>query len=268
MAAEVGAPLSAAALEHPAFDPLRPWLARIGGNPGIADLNQLAAAGSSQTASGHPIRFCAAEVAGAGHYEERIFASGLVETRPDNLHDLFNALVWLAFPRTKATMNARHVARLRVEGPRRGPLRDLLTLFDEGGVIVACAEDACAEIESLVRGFQWQSLFWERRGSLADEVRFVLTGHNAYEKALAPYPGITCKSLFIPTPADFLAGSSADLVAWLDARAATWVDALPEGASPREMPPLPVFGFPGWLPDSACAGFYADRRWFRTGRKA
>jgi len=103
---------------------------------------------------------------------------------------------------------------------------------------------------------------------IADEVRFVLTGHNAYEKALAPYPGITCKSLFIPTPADFLAGSSADLVAWLDARAAAWVDALPEGASPREMPPLPVFGFPGWLPDSACAGFYADRRWFRTGRKA
>src|SRR6185369_16083506 len=166
--------------------------------------------------SGYPVRFCSPPASGEGHYEQRIFDTGLVETRPDNLHDLFNALVWLAFPRTKAALNARHVARLRVEGNRRGSLRDLLTLIDEGGVIVAGPEESCAEIESLVRGFHWQALFWERRQLLAREIRFVLTGHNAYEKALSPYPGITCKSLFIPAPRDLLQGNGPELVAWLD----------------------------------------------------
>ena len=59
-----------------------------------------------------------------------------------------------------------------------------------------------------------------------------------------------------------LGANATDLVAWLDIRVAAWVGALPDDASPRQMPPLPVFGYPGWLPDSANAGFYADRRWF------
>ena len=34
-------------------------------------------------------------------YEERAFLTGKIATRPGNTHDLFNALIWLAFPRTK-----------------------------------------------------------------------------------------------------------------------------------------------------------------------
>jgi len=266
MAPRLGLRLSAQALAHPAFDPLRPWLQRLGDFPDCAELNALVgdAATPPATVSSRPIRFCPTGAAGSGHYEQAIFDTGLVETRPDNLHDLFNALVWIAFPRTKAALNARHVARLHAEGSQRGPLRDLLTLIDEGGVIVACAEDSCAEIESLVRGFRWQALFWKRRTSLVREVRFVLIGHNAYEKALAPYPGITCKSLFIPIPRDLLMETSAVLVAWLDAAAAARITALPDDAFPRQLAPLPVFGYPSWLPGSADAGFYADRRWFRS----
>jgi hypothetical protein len=266
MAAPVGA-LSAQALAHPAFEPLRPWLRRFDHFPECSDLNALIAGTATppRSLAGRPIRFSLPEAAGRGHYEEEIFDTGMVRTRPDNLHDLFNALVWIAFPRTKAAINARHVARFRVEGNRRGSLRDLLTLFDEGGVIVACADDACAGIEALVRDFNWQVLFWERRGSLVRDARFVLTGHNAYEKASAPYPGITCKSLFIPTPREKLAAPSPDLVAWLDSEAADWVSALPEDAGPRQMAPLPVFGYPDWLPGSANAGFYQDQRWFRPG---
>ena len=62
-----------------------------------------------------------------------------------------------------------------------------------------------------------------------------------------------------------------ELVDALDALAAHWVLSLPADASPRQVPPLPVFGYPGWLPGSASAGFYADRRWFRpaaVGRNA
>jgi len=264
VAAQLGLRLSAEALAHRAFDPLRPWIGRVAGFPDCAELNSLSIAAAPRTVSGSPVRFCVPEVTAPGHYEQRIFDTGLVETRPDNLHDLFNALVWIAFPRTKAALNARHVARLRVEGSQRGPLRDLLTLIDEGGVIVACAEDSCAEIESLVKGFRWQTLFWERRTALVRDVRFVLTGHNAYEKSLAPYPGITCKALFIPVPRDLLTENWAVLVGWLDAAAAAWIAALPDDAFPRQLAPLPVFGYPGWLPGSANAGFYADRRWFRS----
>ena len=73
-----------------------------------------------------------------GDYEMRVFDSGRVETRPDSKHDLFNALAWLAFPKTKARLNALHAAEIPFENGRRGRFRDLLTLIDEGGAIVEC----------------------------------------------------------------------------------------------------------------------------------
>lgn len=268
MAAALGVPAAPEAWRHPAFEPLRPWLAQLGDWPGLARLNELAAASPRPpvTHSGRPVRFCLPEGSGAAHYERRIFDTGLVSTRPGNLHDIFNALAWIAFPRLKAAINARHVARLPDEDGARSPLRDLLTLVDEGGVVVACTGEALPGVEGAVRDFRWQELFWERRDRLLHDTRIVLVGHSAYEKALAPYAGITCKALFIKAPMALLEGPSADLADWVDGESAAWVEALPEDARPRQMPPLPVFGYPGWLPDSTGPGFYADRRWFRPGR--
>ena len=252
------------AIAHPAFDPLRPWLAALGEHPGIDELNALATARSSLvTASGKPVRFCLPASSGGKDYERRVFDTGLVDTREGNRHDLFNALAWMAFPKSKAAINARHVAALPAEGNARGPLRDLLTLIDEGGVIVACADAGAPVFESLVREFRWQELFWERRAQLLAESRAVLVGHSAFEKALAPYPGITCKALFLRVTRAHLESPMAELVETLDALAADWIHALPADASPRRMAPLPVFGYPGWLPGSGSAAFYADRRWFR-----
>ena len=42
MAAQIGPLFSAQALSHPAFDPLRPWLQRLGERPDCAALNALA----------------------------------------------------------------------------------------------------------------------------------------------------------------------------------------------------------------------------------
>src|SRR5512139_1764336 len=82
--------------------------------------------------SGHPIRFVPPDGTRLG-YEPRIHATGDVITRPDNWHDLFNALVWLRFPHAKAALNGLHVEELgearRASG--RGPLRDAATQFDE-----------------------------------------------------------------------------------------------------------------------------------------
>ena len=256
------------ATSHPAFEPLREWLEQLGECPSLEDLNALAQASDSPpvTAAGHAVRFCPPASSSAKDYERRVFDSGQVETRADNLHDFFNALAWLAFPLTKAAINARHVECIAFEGKVRGPVRDLLTLVDEGGVVVACADSSLAGFEALVRGFSWQELFWERREQLVADARFVLLGHSAYEKALSPYPGITCKAVFVPVSRARLHGPAPVLVASLDAAVAEWIRTLPANARPRQLAPLPVFGYPAWLPDSAQPGFYADRRWFRAAR--
>jgi hypothetical protein len=182
------------------------------------------------------------------YYEIHLFETGRVQTRPGNLHDLFNALAWLAFPRTKALINALHADEMPREGGRRGRRRDLLTLLDEGGVIVQ-ADDA--ELVSLIRQFEWKALFWERRSRVRAHMRFWILGHATLEQGLEPRPGIACKAIFVsrePPP---------------DEAAHAWLAALPREVSPRALPPLPVFGYPGWLPENARAGFYDDTRYFR-----
>jgi hypothetical protein len=213
-------------------------------------LNELAEESAVQTESGRAVRFVAPGTDDA-YYEIRLFDTGRVETRPDNLHDLFNALAWLAFPRTKARINAMHAAQIPREQGRRGRLRDLLTIFDEGGAIV-CAPPQLVE---LVRGFRWKELFWERRDETLRSMKVHILGHAVLEQALQPWPGITCKAIFAETGTD------------ADACATAWLRALPEQATPRDMAPLPIFGYPGWLPDSERADFYEDQRYFRPFRR-
>ena len=87
---------------------LAPWLKD--GIPDLAALNHAAAARGIRTGNGAPLRFIPPRDDGEG-YEERAWRSGEVATRADNRHDLFNALIWLAFPRSKAMMNRRHCER-------------------------------------------------------------------------------------------------------------------------------------------------------------
>jgi hypothetical protein len=178
----------------------------------------------------------------------RIFESGCVATRPDNLHDWFNALVWLAFPRTKARLNAMHAAEIPREGGRRGRLRDLLTIFDEGGALVVSQD---AELIGLARDMRWRELFWSSREKMERAMRFVVLGHAVLEQALKPWPGITCKAIFV-SPARSL-----------DEQAAAWLAACGPQATPKDLAPLPVFGYPGWLPANESAEFYDDTRFFR-----
>ena len=185
------------------------------------------------------------------YYEIHVFESGRVQTRPDNLHDLFNALAWLAFPKTKALINALHADEIPKEGGRRGRRRDLLTLLDEGGVIVHCDDDG---LIALMRARRWKALFWEQRRALTQRLRFRVLGHATLEQALNPRPGIACKALVVPFAAP------------ADAAAHAWLARLAAEATPRDLPAVPVFGYPGWLRDSAQAGFYDDPRYFRETR--
>ena len=87
-------------------------------------------------------------------YEGRIVEAHEVPTRPDDWHDLFNALAFCAFPRSKWALHARQYrcyrARLepgmtRLPGARTRE-QDALALFDEGGLIVCMSERAQATL--------------------------------------------------------------------------------------------------------------------------
>ena len=202
-----------------------------------------------RTESGRDIRFVPPSDA-RGPYELRVHETGRIETRPDNLHDWFNALCWLAFPRTKARINAMHAAAIPHERGQRGRLRDLLTIFDEGGAIVVCADE---QLNQLVREHRWKALFWMQREQVQQAMRFVVLGHAVLEQALKPWPGITCKALFALPDED------------IDTRAAQWLAERSAESSPRELASLPVFGYPGWVQNER-GEFYDDERYFRQGK--
>jgi len=141
------------------------WLERFA--RGVAELAEVVEFYRMSGDVDYLLRVVVPDIAG---YELHIHETGCVPTRPGNLHDLFNALAWLSFPRLKATLNALHAAEIPHEGGRRGRFRDLLTLLDEGGALVACADPG---LVALVREHRWQELFWDRRERVLRDMRIV-----------------------------------------------------------------------------------------------
>lgn len=254
-------------LREPLFAPLAAALARLPRECWPSHEELTAAAQGIETAAGKPLRFVAPrdEPDGArGAYEPRIAATGEVQTRPHNWHDLFNALAWIAFPRAKAQINRQHAAILAERGDaesrRRGPERDALTLFDEGGVAVASSSPALLR---LIADREWKALFWERRAELESGMRFLAFGHALYEKALAPYPGIAAKTVFLPVDELFFMLPIEAQVARADELLASHFAQRKRFASPRAMAPLPAMGVPGWHPGTSDESFYDDTAHFR-----
>lgn len=254
-------------IRSPWFASVRAELERLPADrfPERDDLNALARERGVLSGGGAPLAFVAPGHGGASarHYEERIFLTGAVATRAGSWHDLFNALAWLAFPRTKAVLNRLHHAELarRGDGPARGTARDVATLFDEGGIVVACADPALA---ALLHGFRWKQLFWDERAEVAAAMRFLVFGHAILERALQPFKGVTAKALVIDVGREAL--DDAALVGRLDAQAAAYFARPDAVASTRALSPLPVLGIPGWTPASDEPSFYDDAAVFRPGR--
>jgi hypothetical protein len=251
----------------PVFEPLRPALAALpaGRWPTHAELTALAH--GVTTSRGMPLRFVSPREhtdRERRHYEAHIAQTGAVETRPENWHDLFNALVWIAFPRAKAAINAQHAAILEERGAeeakRRSPERDALTLFDEGGVIVASSSP---QLMRLIVDFEWKELFWNRRAALADGVRFLGFGHAMFEQALDPYLGMVAKTIFVPVNELFFTLPLEAQVAEADALLAAHFSDRARFRSPKMMAPMPVLGVPGWHPGTAREDYYDDPVHFR-----
>jgi len=260
----------AALLASPLLHTVRPFIEALPADafPDTGVLSALAQRFDVRNAEGLPIRFVTptdeAKVA-ACDYEGRAYRTGEVLTRAHSWHDCFNALAWCAFPRAKAAINRAHMREIeRQPDSRRSVARDVLTLFDEDGMVVAASDSTLIE---LVRNFRWKELFVSRRADVRAYMRFYIFGHALHEKALAPYRGITAKAIFLPVTPTFFEQPPMAQLATLDAAVG---ERIAEGAmlqSTATLQPLPILGVPDWHAQNESPDYYDDPWQFRPGRR-
>ena len=185
-------------------------------------------------------------------YEQFIAHTGQVPTR-DGLHDFFNGLCWMRFPRTKQRLNALQAAQIEASGikPVRGPTRDAITVVDENAAILQ-APDA---LWQALQAKDWPCLFGTLR-PLWQQAQLVLFGHALLEKLVSPRKPITAHVYRAHAASTRLE----DLDAWLAQ------DFSAERLATKPFAPLPVLGVPGWWAANEEAAFYADASVFRPPR--
>jgi hypothetical protein len=194
-----------------------------------------------------PVRFVSHSALPAGEpYESFVARTACVPTR-ENLHDLFNGLMWLTYPQTKRRLNelqAQQIALHGTSGPR-GALRDALTLFDENAAVLK----APAGLIDALRQRDWNTLFIARR-ALWQSARIVIFGHALMEKLMQPRKAITAHVWVTEELTDSAAASSL----------------TPERLVAKLFLPLPVLGVPGWWEANEDPRFYDDAEVFRRPR--
>jgi hypothetical protein len=179
-------------------------------------------------------------------YESFIARTGRVPTR-ENLHDLFNGLMWLAWPQTKRRLNAlqaQEIAKRGIAGPR-GALRDVLTVFDENAAVL----QAPVLLLDALRARNWKALFTEQR-ALWQSARLVVFGHALMDKLMRPRKAITAHVWIVTELTDEALSASLTV----------------ERLTSKPFMPLPVLGVPGWWAANEAAGFYDDAEVFRPLR--
>ena len=223
--------------------------------PSATRLNALAQAQDLRNAAGCAVRF-AEQTAACGQldYEQQILDTGQVPTRIASAHDFFNALIWLTFPQTKAALNAAQCREL-ADAPKgqRSPASNAATLFDESGLVLVARDTVLAD---LLRAKLWKAAFWEQRAKWS-EARFYVIGHAILEKALAPYPGMTGKCLFLQ--ADDMPPAELDTAiaqAWLSGKL----------NRPADLFVMPVLGVPGFDAENNAPDYYDNTEVFRPPR--
>lgn len=245
----------------PLFAPLRYWLEQLPPTPDSAALTALAERFPVYGEKGQRIRFVSPQSDGLV-YECRIWETGEVETRRDNWHDFFNALVWLTFTQTKIALSASHVRAMTPAGEARGSTRDALTHFDECGVVVLSSQPQLLE---MLRRFEWKKLFVEHRAEVQSAMRFIVFGHATYEQLLKPFRGLTAKAVLHEVSEDWLNLPLADQLIAVDEILAADLDSG-RYQRPRDFQPLPLLGIPGVTPENEDPAYYDDTRQFRPGR--
>ncbi|WP_244826986.1 DUF3025 domain-containing protein [Caballeronia sp. TF1N1] len=245
----------------------RRWQAAALDSPAryLSVLNDDAQAAAHVTGRARPLAFIAQEALPDGaSYEGHIAETGCVPTR-HNLHDFFNGLMWFAYPRVKAALNARQAEQIETRGigPTRGGVRDALTLFDENAVFFAYSD---AMLADALRRFDWRALFIEGRPAWGTRCEARIFGHALLEKLVAPYKACTGHAWLVPVPADYFSLDDTARRALLDERVTASLNA--GTIESRAFSPIPVLGVPGWWQANESPEFYDDTTVFRPGRRS
>jgi hypothetical protein len=241
---------------HPAFAPYVLWLGRTGSGspPDASTLNAWAREARLALPDGRPLSIAvqAADPVSAIEYERRVHRDGIIAAREGSWHDAFNVLAWLAFPRLKAALNARHVGDGEASTPnRRGRARDAATLLDESGIVLACDDSA---LGALLRAHAWRELFVDRRDDVRGHVAPYVVGHGMLDRLRAPYRALTAKALVVGIAQDAA-------VQAVDAAAAAIVERA--GFDAGALTPLPLAALPGWDAERLGDTLFDDASVFR-----
>jgi hypothetical protein len=244
-----------------AVDARRPWFAPYAQafvhlQRAIAEGGDAATALSSCSASeAGPPRFASfGGLPPSEAYESFVARTRTVPTR-DNLHDLFNGLMWQHYPQAKSRLNELQSAQIaeRGAGGPRGPVRDAITVFDENGALL----DAPAALWDALLARDWKLAFVDLR-PLWTQARLWIFGHSLLEKLVQPRKEITVHVWRFPCPGVAMAEVDRWLAAQLDA----------DRLARKPFMPLPLLGIPGWCEENQQVSFYDDASVFRAGEPA
>ncbi|OWW23017.1 hypothetical protein AYR66_22970 [Noviherbaspirillum denitrificans] len=251
----------------------RPWLDSIrnaaapviGAGDWRVAVNETVARTALVNHLGKPVHFVPqADLPAGMAYEAFISASGGVPTR-DNLHDFFNALVWLTFPRIKVQLNALQAGEIARAGDAasgsRGRMRDAATLFDENAAVLVVRD---ASMLDALRSHCWREAFLDRKHDFWNACEVWLFGHALMEKLVHPYKAITAHAWPVIAGVEYGNLSHAEKTAWIDDAVSRQLQA---GLSTSGFTPLPVLGVPTWW-EGQDAAFYADATVFRPKHRS
>ena len=146
-------------------------------------------------------------------YDGSITARREVPTREADWHDLFNALVFASFPKSKHALHANQFAQLRqrvAHDARKLPgarsrEQDALTLFDEGGCLVAGDRSSLATLPpfepSILLSAQQDDFYAALRAGISARKLVVAPfGHALFEHKVAGLRGPSSFAYLLELP--------------------------------------------------------------------
>ena len=192
-------------------------------------------------------------------YEAFIRNQRCIPTR-DNLHDFFNGLIWLHWPRLKQQLNALQAGEIERQGvgAQRGRLRDSVTVLDENGGLLVAPQTLC----DALREKRWQDLFVHQRDLWA-QAQFFPIGHALLEKLVQPRKAITAHVICVPLE---LGSSSITSMTAADGWLSEQLLSAACNLANKPYLPIPILGIPGWCHQNQNFSFYDDSLVFRAPR--
>lgn len=198
------------------------------------------------------------------YYEQFIHQKRQIPTRKNNWHDMFNAAIWVLFPKVKRFLNQIHIQEIDAFGLNpRTPVRNRVTHFDECGSVLLYEDPD--HVEALQQ-HKWVDAFVEKRGFWNTSTRLIIFGHANYEMLLDPYIGLTGKYLPVRVEASFWKMPLVEQYQWLDGKLVQIMTEQGTFAKKGRLKPIPLLGIPGWWQDNDTIEFYQDQDYFRPLR--